>query len=263
MVFLVTTSPCRDWVICAPAAFLGSGSRFSAESPMTFDAFSCQIHMEFLQVASQVGINSRAAFFYLFRVSKMNNTKPSSIKKDDEGYAYLAASFDPLKLSTQDKRAPMGSVFEWMAREGHPLAQFSFDYINGRLRDFLCNHPPIKKGNCHITTGTRKPDGYPRPIKLSRSRAIQNNSTPLTHLVLLRRGYIIPKGYHVHHSCCSGNDGCLGDLEEVGRPRHCVPIPATINAQMKCKKCWGHKGQKCTGHKDGPHTWPPCTPTVL
>ncbi|KMS93981.1 hypothetical protein BVRB_025990 [Beta vulgaris subsp. vulgaris] len=29
MVFLVTTSPCRDWVICAPAAFLGSGSRFS------------------------------------------------------------------------------------------------------------------------------------------------------------------------------------------------------------------------------------------
>ena len=28
-VFIVTTSPCRDWVICAPAAFLGCGSRFS------------------------------------------------------------------------------------------------------------------------------------------------------------------------------------------------------------------------------------------
>eukprot|EP00168_Porphyra_purpurea_P015210 TRINITY_DN4597_c0_g1_i2.p4 TRINITY_DN4597_c0_g1~~TRINITY_DN4597_c0_g1_i2.p4 ORF type:complete len:137 (+),score=9.67 TRINITY_DN4597_c0_g1_i2:1336-1746(+) len=27
--FLVTTSPCWDWVICAPAAFLGCGSRFS------------------------------------------------------------------------------------------------------------------------------------------------------------------------------------------------------------------------------------------
>ena len=26
---IVTTSPCRDWVICAPAAFLGCGSRFS------------------------------------------------------------------------------------------------------------------------------------------------------------------------------------------------------------------------------------------
>jgi hypothetical protein len=25
-VFIVTTSPCRDWVICAPAAFLGCGS---------------------------------------------------------------------------------------------------------------------------------------------------------------------------------------------------------------------------------------------
>ncbi len=29
LLFLVTTSPCRDWVICAPAAFLGCGSRFS------------------------------------------------------------------------------------------------------------------------------------------------------------------------------------------------------------------------------------------
>jgi hypothetical protein len=28
-VFIVTTSPSRDWVICAPAAFLGCGSRFS------------------------------------------------------------------------------------------------------------------------------------------------------------------------------------------------------------------------------------------
>ncbi|CAK8680632.1 unnamed protein product [Clavelina lepadiformis] len=27
--FFVTTSPRREWVICAPAAFLGSGSRFS------------------------------------------------------------------------------------------------------------------------------------------------------------------------------------------------------------------------------------------
>ena len=27
--FFVTTSPCWDWVICAPAAFLGCGSRFS------------------------------------------------------------------------------------------------------------------------------------------------------------------------------------------------------------------------------------------
>ena len=27
--FIVTTSPSRDWVICAPAAFLGCGSRFS------------------------------------------------------------------------------------------------------------------------------------------------------------------------------------------------------------------------------------------
>ena len=29
LLFLVTTSPCRDWVICAPAAFLRCGSRFS------------------------------------------------------------------------------------------------------------------------------------------------------------------------------------------------------------------------------------------
>ena len=29
LLFLVTTSPNRDWVIYAPAAFLGSGSRFS------------------------------------------------------------------------------------------------------------------------------------------------------------------------------------------------------------------------------------------
>ncbi len=28
--FVVTTSACRQWVICAPAAFLGSGSRFSS-----------------------------------------------------------------------------------------------------------------------------------------------------------------------------------------------------------------------------------------
>ncbi len=29
LLFIVTTSPCRVWVICAPAAFLGCGSRFS------------------------------------------------------------------------------------------------------------------------------------------------------------------------------------------------------------------------------------------
>jgi len=29
LLFFVTTSLCQDWVICAPAAFLGSGSRFS------------------------------------------------------------------------------------------------------------------------------------------------------------------------------------------------------------------------------------------
>ncbi|GBB93336.1 hypothetical protein RclHR1_02150023 [Rhizophagus clarus] len=29
LLFIVTTSPCRDWVICAPAAILGCGSRFS------------------------------------------------------------------------------------------------------------------------------------------------------------------------------------------------------------------------------------------
>ena len=29
LLFLVTTSLCQDWVICAPAAFLGSGSHFS------------------------------------------------------------------------------------------------------------------------------------------------------------------------------------------------------------------------------------------
>ncbi len=29
LVFIVTTSLCQDWVICAPAAFLGSGSRLS------------------------------------------------------------------------------------------------------------------------------------------------------------------------------------------------------------------------------------------
>ena len=29
LLFLVTTSLCQDWVICAPAAFLRSGSRFS------------------------------------------------------------------------------------------------------------------------------------------------------------------------------------------------------------------------------------------
>ncbi len=29
LLFIVTTSLCQDWVICAPAAFLRSGSRFS------------------------------------------------------------------------------------------------------------------------------------------------------------------------------------------------------------------------------------------
>ena len=29
LIFLVTTSLCQDWVICAPAAFLGCGSRLS------------------------------------------------------------------------------------------------------------------------------------------------------------------------------------------------------------------------------------------
>ena len=29
LLFIVTTSPCRDWVICAPAAILRCGSRFS------------------------------------------------------------------------------------------------------------------------------------------------------------------------------------------------------------------------------------------
>ena len=29
LLFFVTTSPCQDWVICAPAAFLRCGSRFS------------------------------------------------------------------------------------------------------------------------------------------------------------------------------------------------------------------------------------------
>ena len=29
LLFFVTTSPGREWVICAPAAFLGCGSRFS------------------------------------------------------------------------------------------------------------------------------------------------------------------------------------------------------------------------------------------
>ena len=29
LLFTVTTSLCQDWVICAPAAFLGSGSHFS------------------------------------------------------------------------------------------------------------------------------------------------------------------------------------------------------------------------------------------
>lgn len=29
LLFFVTTSPCRDWVICAPAAFLGCGRHFS------------------------------------------------------------------------------------------------------------------------------------------------------------------------------------------------------------------------------------------
>ena len=29
LLFIVTTSPCQDWVICAPAAFLGCGSHLS------------------------------------------------------------------------------------------------------------------------------------------------------------------------------------------------------------------------------------------
>ncbi|WZY72182.1 hypothetical protein YC2023_004422 [Brassica napus] len=29
LLFFVTTFPCQDWVVCAPAAFLGCGSRFS------------------------------------------------------------------------------------------------------------------------------------------------------------------------------------------------------------------------------------------
>lgn len=193
----------------------------------------------------------------------MNTTNQPTVLEDEQGFAYLSATFNPSDLTATDKRAPLGSVFKWMSKEKHPLAQFSLDYIDERLGSFLRNHPPTRQGNCYITTGTRKPDGYPRPIKLSRGKAIQNNSTPLTHLVLLRRGYVIPTGYHVHHSCCRGHEGCSGDLEEAGRPLHCVPVPRAVNAQMKCNKCWGHKGQRCEGHKDGPHTWPPCKPTVL
>ncbi|CAL9186097.1 unnamed protein product, partial [Musa hybrid cultivar] len=29
LLFIVTTSPCQDWVICAPTTFLGCGSCFS------------------------------------------------------------------------------------------------------------------------------------------------------------------------------------------------------------------------------------------
>ena len=29
LLFIVTTSPCQDWVICTPTAFLGCGSRFA------------------------------------------------------------------------------------------------------------------------------------------------------------------------------------------------------------------------------------------
>ena len=40
-VFIVTTSPCRDWVICAPAAFLGCGSLLEKVSK-----YSCKIIIE-------------------------------------------------------------------------------------------------------------------------------------------------------------------------------------------------------------------------
>ncbi len=40
----VATSPCRDWVTCAPAAFLGCGSRFSGSLSGTEPLFSVTRH---------------------------------------------------------------------------------------------------------------------------------------------------------------------------------------------------------------------------
>ena len=47
LLFLVTTSLCQDWVICAPAAFLGCGSRFSLEREF---GVTCQQPVVFAQV---------------------------------------------------------------------------------------------------------------------------------------------------------------------------------------------------------------------
>ena len=44
MLFLVTTSLCQDWVIYAPAAFLRSGSRFSAPLSRIEPQFSVTHH---------------------------------------------------------------------------------------------------------------------------------------------------------------------------------------------------------------------------
>ncbi len=38
--FFVTTSPCREWVICVPAAFLGCGSRLSGSLSRVKPLFS-------------------------------------------------------------------------------------------------------------------------------------------------------------------------------------------------------------------------------
>ena len=64
MVFLVTTSPCRDWVICAPAAFLGSGSRFSALSPITFDELSdLQLSMPLRHFLCRLALSSQGGLY--------------------------------------------------------------------------------------------------------------------------------------------------------------------------------------------------------
>src|SRR6185312_7515155 len=44
LLFIVTTSPCPDWVICAPAAFLGCGSRFSGSLSVIEPSFSVTRH---------------------------------------------------------------------------------------------------------------------------------------------------------------------------------------------------------------------------
>jgi hypothetical protein len=79
LLFIVTTSPCQDWVICMLAAFLGCGSCFSGSLSLYFSEFTLWIESLNHHVL-QVFISSMYLIICLYHVpityTKITNKIP-------------------------------------------------------------------------------------------------------------------------------------------------------------------------------------------